>query len=85
MIKAGANREEINEIIRMAKEGIDSGAISKALRIVEETVKSFMDFDPLEYEKQEAAKARAEAEEAEEKRLLAEAGARVAVEKKGKK
>ena len=85
MIKAGANREEINEIIRMAKEGADSGVISKALRIVEATVKSFMDFDPLEYEKQESAKARAEAEAAEEKRLLAEAGARVAVEKKGKK
>lgn len=87
MEKAGANRQEINQIIRMANDGIDSGKIAKSLNINEKVVKSFMAFDPLKFQQEQQATARKAAIELEEKRLLAEAGARIAVEegrKKGK-
>ena len=87
-MKNGANRSDINQIKRLAeKDGLDSGKISKVLGINEAVVKSFMAFDPLAHERKMSAEAKKAAIEAEEKRLLAEAGARIAVEagmKKGK-
>ena len=84
-MKAGANRSDINQILRMAKDGLDSGKISKRLNILENVVKGFMDYDPLAYEKKQAALAKQEAIKREEQQMIVEAGARIAVEEAKKK
>ena len=86
-MKCGANRSDVNAILRLVDQGMDSGKISKLLGIEEKVVKTFMLFDPLKYQLEQEAKSKAEAIAKEEVKLFAEAGARIAVEaaqKKGK-
>ena len=80
-MKPGADKKDQAQIYALKDEGLKAEEISKVLKINLDTVKSFMDHDPVKFEAEQQARRDEEAQLQAEREAVARAAADAAIKK----